>query len=206
MIAVFKFNCKRKIQHLTRWFKINDEFKELTAFPSQKQTNVNLMTFKQQVSSSHVMTSQCHMTHSWCEPCGAWLQPAASEPCTTWFPDSISSSDARGIIFSDQAVRPHMPPASWHAASQHRCNVDVSSRSCLTEWQPGAEGGSSGPAAWTKSTCSFWSGCHNFSWASSLFSWKASPEADPQANSSPACATRPAVTDSLICLQVTANC
>lgn len=141
MITVFKFNCKRKIQHLTRWFKINDGFKELTAFPSQKQTNVNLTTFKQHVSSSQVMTSQCHMTHSWCEPCGAWLQPAASEPCTTWFPDSISSSDARGIIFSDQAVRPHMPPASWRAASQHRCNVDVSSRSCLTEWQPGAEGG-----------------------------------------------------------------
>lgn len=119
------------------------------------------------------------------------LQPRSHAPPDFQIPSAAAMHEVS--FFSDRAVRPHMPPASWRAASQHRCNVDVSSSSCLTEWQPGAEGGvgGSGPAAWTKSTCSFWSGCHNFSWALSLFSWKASPEADPQADSSPACATRP---------------
>lgn len=87
-------------------------------------------------------------------------------------------------------------PTCRRPADVQRPNIGVMSMWVpVGAWQSGSRalrgGGGSGPAAWTKSTCSFWSGCHNFSWALSLFSWKASPEADPQANSSPACATRP---------------
>lgn len=60
-------------------------------------------------------------------------------------------------------------------------------------------------SAWTKSTCSYWSGFQNSSWTSALFLWKATPEAEPEANSSLAGATRPPLMDTPIGLQVRAN-